>query len=335
MFNWNIIGHQNIINFLEQEIINKNLVHAYLFYGPKQIGKKTLAKKFIQSLMCYSAGQREMLPCGKCEHCRQILKNVHPDVFWFKKEASKKDISIEQIRQLQNNLGVHSFFKSYKIAVIEDADQMNLASANALLKTLEEPTLKTILILITEHLNRLPKTIISRSQKIKFSPVANEEIFDYLVNQNIDRHKARDLSNLANGRPGRALILAKSDEIWQAYMSQIDSFFWLLEASRGDKIKFAARFLGSRSNLVEKTAILGPVLNLWQLILRDFILHKLNQSDKIINSSLVNKIANRQDKYSLLDLVKLEKNIDLTKRHLQMNVNVRLALENLLLAIPS
>lgn len=331
--NWNIIGHQKIIHFLEAAIVNNKLAQAYLFYGPAHLGKKVLTKKFIQILMCYyNEPNKSNIPCEECVHCQQIEKNIHADIFWLKKEPDKKDISIEQIRELQHSLSVYSLFKSYKIAVIEGAEFLNLASANALLKTLEEPSKRTVIILIADHLGKIPKTILSRTQKIKFLPLPTKEIYDYLVNQNVDRDQARHLSNLSNGRPGRALIFLNNSEMWPAYLSQLKVFFSLIMSSRVNKIKFAAKFLAGKESLLEKINILMPTLNLWQLIIRDLILSKLNQNDKIINSLELNKIIKISQDYSLEKLINLQKYIELTKQQLRLNVNPQLALENLLLS---
>lgn len=333
-FNWQIIGHNKITHFLEQAIKNGSLSHAYLFYGPKSIGKKTLVKKFILNLMCYSSDpNKSNIPCEECDQCRQIKKNIHPDVTWIKKENDKKDITVEQIRELQDKLAVHSFFKNYKIAVIENVEQMNLASANALLKTLEEPTKKTILILTSQNVNKIPKTVLSRVQKIKLLPVSTKEIFDHLIKHELTREHANHLANLAAGRPGRALIFLYNKDLWQVYLDQVKNFFSLANTSRINKLKFAEKFLAGKETLVQKVEMITPVLNLWQLIIRDLFLHKVEQDDKIINITANEMISKIDSKYSLIDLINLQKYINITKYYLQKNVNPRLALENLLLKL--
>ncbi len=335
MFNWQIIGHQKITHFLENAIQNDALNHAYLFYGPKQVGKKTLVKRFILSLMCYTDNpHKSQIPCEVCNQCQQIKKNVHPDVFWIEKENDKKDITVEQIRELRHKLSRYSFFKSYKIAIIKDAEQMNLASANALLKTLEEPAKRTILILISQNIERIPKTVLSRVQKIKLLPVPTKEIFDYLIKQGEDRMRAKYVASVAAGRPGRALAFLHNKELWQAYLMQLRNFFLLVKSSRTNRLKFAEKFLSGKHTLtlVQKNAMLIPFLNLCQLIIRDLMLYKINQSDNIINVAAIDDFNQISGKYSLANLINLEKNIDLTKKYLQMNVNPRLALENLLLS---
>ncbi len=333
MFNWEIIGHENITDFLELSIKNDKLVHAYLFCGSKQLGKKTLVKKFTQNLMCYfSKNSSDEIPCGKCEHCKQIQKNIHPDVIWLKKEVDKKNITVEQIRNLEKKLSVHSFFKSYKIAIIENAENLNLASANALLKTLEEPTKRTIIILIADKIKNIPTTVLSRTQKIKFLPVNKKDIYNYLIAQNLDSNQAINLSNISNGRPGRAISFLRNKEMWQAYQTQLNLFLSLAKSNRVSKFKFAEKFLKNKDSLINKINILTPILNLWQLVVRDLTLCKLQQNDKIINTVEKEKIDLLAQKYSLLNLVNLQNNIEQTKRYLQINVNPRLVLENLLLA---
>ncbi|PIP29416.1 hypothetical protein COX27_01465 [Candidatus Kuenenbacteria bacterium CG23_combo_of_CG06-09_8_20_14_all_36_9] len=330
MFSWNLIGHEAITTHLEAAIKNHKLAHAYLFCGAKQLGKKTLVKKFIQTILCYEQNYgAEQIPCGVCEHCLETAKNTHTDIFWLKKETDKKDITVEQIRELQNNLSLHSFFKSYKIGVIEEAENLNLASANALLKTLEEPSAKVILILITNKANQLPATIISRVQKIKLLPIAHKKIYDYLMATGKTREEAKILAHLSTGRPGRALSFLKIPEFWNSYQSQTKLFFSLLNNSKTNKIKFAANVLANK-DITDKSKVILPLLNIWQILSRDLLLSKMNQNDKIINIAEQEKISLISQRYPLSKILAQQKQIEQTKIMLAMNVNPRLALENLL-----
>jgi len=331
MFSWNIIGHKAITTFLEAAIKNHKLSHAYLFYGIRQLGKKTLVKKFIQSILCYEQNPKSpQIPCDVCEHCLEIHKNTHSDIFWLKKETDKKEISVEQIRELQNNLALHSFFKSYKIGIIEEAENLNAASANALLKTLEEPSRKVILILIANKLNRLPPTIVSRVQKIKLLSVANKEIYDYLVSVGESREEAKILAHLANGRPGRALSFLKIPEFLPTYTAQTKIFFSLLNNSKNNKIKLAEKILSGKENIADKTKAILPWLNIWQILSRDLLLSKLGQNDKIINIRDKERISLLGQKYPLEKIIAQQKQIEQTRTMLMANVNPRLVLENLL-----
>ena len=141
---------------LEKSVKNNKLAHAYLFLGQENLGKMALAKQFVKIAQCGLEKSEEKInkiPCGECRSCRDIEKNIHPDILIIKpeaqdkKKASKKtSIGIGQIRSLQRQLSFYPHSAPYKIAIIDNADKMTQEAANALLKTLEEPSGKAILI---------------------------------------------------------------------------------------------------------------------------------------------------------------------------------------------
>lgn len=184
-----IIGHKNITSFLEKSVKNGEISHAYLFYGPSHLGKKAVASHFAEVILG-----------------RPIAN--HPDVYLVGRERDEKEsklaknISIEQIRELERKLSLSSFLNSYKIGIIEEAETMSEEAANSLLKTLEEPTPKTVIILLSTSTSALPATIVSRCQTLKFLPVAKEKIYDHLLNLGAGRDEARDLSGISFGKPG-------------------------------------------------------------------------------------------------------------------------------------
>src|SRR3989344_1191746 len=166
---WPIVGHSHIVSYLQNSLNNLKLAHAYLFVGLDHVGKAAVAGYFINSLVCQNLEVEALaVPCGECQSCRQALSGNHPDVYWLARELNektdklKKNISIEQVRQLQNKLSLRSFLNSYKIAVVSEAQTLSAEAANSLLKTLEEPSARTVLILLAENLARLPQTIVSR-----------------------------------------------------------------------------------------------------------------------------------------------------------------------------
>jgi len=177
----NIIGHKNIVSFLEKSLKNKQIAHAYLFYGPKHLGKKTIAENFAEMLL------------------GQPIVN-HPAIYFVKRERKEKEnkmaqnISIEQIRELERKLSLSSFLNSYKIGIIEEAETMSIEAANSLLKTLEEPTPKTVIILLASNISVLPATIVSRCQVLKFLPVAKEKIYNHLLSLGASRDEALNLT---------------------------------------------------------------------------------------------------------------------------------------------
>jgi len=338
--NWQIIGHQNIIKFLENCIFSGRLSHAFLFYGQKQIGKKEVAKQFAKALLCYEGrrvglkNKKDQLniPCNSCENCIEFDKKTHADFYWLEKGKQDKNITVEQIRELRMSLASRSFFKSYKVAIISGAEFMSLSAANALLKTLEEPKGKTVIILIADKTETIPKTILSRTQKIKFLPVAKKDIYDYLLKvKELDRARALELSSISAGRPGRALLFAQYPEFWQRYILTVNNFFKLLSSKRHEKINFVANLFEDNKKLVVQVNTVLPLLNLWQLLLRDILLLKLSLSDKIINSRVTGELEKLEPFFNLNKIKFLNSRIEETKILLNQNTNPKLVLENLLL----
>lgn len=166
----NIIGNSSVQEYLQKVIENKSFAHAYVFSGPQHIGKTTFAEWFINNIICDE----------RCEiHLEEKHNQIYPDFYFLEREEGKKDISVEQVRKLIGSLQMTSLLGNYKVAVINGAEYLNSASSNALLKALEEPTSKTLLILLTSNEEHLLQTIRSRSVIIRLQSVSREEMTRY------------------------------------------------------------------------------------------------------------------------------------------------------------
>ncbi len=170
---WQIIGHKAQLDRLANTIVTGKLAHAYIFSGPAGVGKKTIARRLAQALLSGNSpspgASRHPLPEGE----GQAEGYFHPD---FIEVTSNGEIKIAQIRELVYKLSLRPYSAAYKVAVIDEAHEMNAEAANALLKSLEEPKPQTIIILITSNPTRLPKTIVSRAQKITFGALTIAEL---------------------------------------------------------------------------------------------------------------------------------------------------------------
>lgn len=311
-----IIGHHKNIYFLEKSIVNNQLSHAYLFYGPKHIGKTKVAEYFIARLFC----QNKKNPCGQCVSCQQILKRIHPDVFWLSGSLKKEKIGIGQIRQVQEFLFSSPFAASHKIAIIEEADNLTLQAANSFLKVLEEPPKKSIVILITRSFNDLLPTLRSRCQILRFSfPPKNEIIAHLRDDFSLNKKESLEVFNLALGQPGLAIGFARDAEKVEQKRELISQFISLLNKnSAEDKFKLAGLIMDYEQGL-DNLLIIG----------RDLILTKLDipPSNEFFEKQL--KILSQ--KYSQKNLQTFIENIFQTKLLLASNVNPKIAIENLLI----
>lgn len=160
-----------ILPLIEAKRLNR-LPHALLFLGPNNIGKKEAARAFANTVLC-SQSDNKGNPCQTCHACRLIQANSHPDLILIEPEEGARNIKIDQIRQVVDFVNESAMQGGYRVIIIHPANAMNTNAANALLKTLEEPSQNTLFILITHQKSDLPATITSRCQRIVFSGADN------------------------------------------------------------------------------------------------------------------------------------------------------------------
>jgi DNA polymerase-3 subunit delta' len=182
---------------------------ALLITGNKGLGKQDLANQFAFSLLC-AAPQDNGLYCGHCERCLLLNAKTHPDFIQIRPDEPAKSITIGQIRSLVTRLTLKPHFDSWRVVIVSPADVMNNAAANAFLKYLEEPTERTVILLITDKPTRLPATVVSRCQKLNVIKPDKETVFAWLKEQNLEILDSEVISlyGLAQGSPLLALDYA-------------------------------------------------------------------------------------------------------------------------------
>ncbi|MBA3563289.1 MAG: DNA polymerase III subunit delta' [Gammaproteobacteria bacterium] len=192
---------------MRRALLQQRMPHALLLEGPEGLGKRPFAGWVSLLVLCEApAAETETRPCGKCRSCRWIAAGTHPDAFDLQPEEDKKWIAIEQVRELVEKLSLKSFARKGKVAVIWPASSLTSNAANSLLKTLEEPTSGTLLMLITSRPARLPATIRSRCQRLRFTVPPPAEASAWLTAQNEGTDWPR-LLELGGGAPLAALAL--------------------------------------------------------------------------------------------------------------------------------
>lgn len=192
-----------------------SLPHALLLGGAAGLGKRAFAEAFVRAHLCERP--RDGFACGACRTCVLLDAGTHPDRILVTFEVNEKtgklrtEIVVEQIRALSSRLALSPQFGGWKIAVIDPADAMNPAAANALLKTLEEPTAASLILAVADQPWRLPATIRSRCQRIDFAVPARADALAWLRAQGATEPETA--LEAAGGNPGRALSFAQGDEL--------------------------------------------------------------------------------------------------------------------------
>lgn len=154
-------------DLLKQAADRDRLAHAYLLVGPSQGAGGDLATRLIQRLVCIAGTSAR--PCGTCGPCRKAFARTWPDATWLEPESKSRQLRIEAVRELINTLSKSALTGGWKIGVLQDADRLTPQAANALLKTLEEPSAQTLLLLLSEQPQALLPTIISRCQRVNLA----------------------------------------------------------------------------------------------------------------------------------------------------------------------
>lgn len=172
---------------LRQYIQQNRIPHALLISGANGIGKQDLVRQFAYSLLCTKA-DADGFYCRECRSCRLIESKTHPDYFEISPNEGKTTIAVEQVRKLIAETYLKPQFDAYRVIVINPADSMTLSAANAFLKCLEEPTDRTVFMLITARFNKIPATIASRCQKIEIAYPEAESLTSWMKEQGINQN---------------------------------------------------------------------------------------------------------------------------------------------------
>ncbi|MEP6898986.1 MAG: DNA polymerase III subunit delta' [Rhodanobacter sp.] len=218
------------------------LPHAMLLCGPVGMGKRAFATRFVNGLLCQQPVDGEA--CDRCRSCLLVAAGSHPDLvsmtFGLRKDGVQRaEIVVDQIRELSSRLAMRSQFGGWQVATIDPADAMNMAAANALLKTLEEPSAQTMLILLADTPSRLPQTIRSRCQRIEFQSPATATALAWLQAEGVT-DPARALE-AAGGNPGLARAWAQQGALDQRVEVRKD--LAALAAGRGQPLEVVRRWL--------------------------------------------------------------------------------------------
>lgn len=208
-----IVGQARAVARLRAAMQSGKAHHAYLFEGPEGVGKRTTALALAAAWNCERAPGEG---CGACGPCEKIAAGTHPDLIQFPvfDEEGKVAKQAERVRELIAQVGFPPHEGRARLVLVDPAHELNATAANILLKTLEEPPPGTHFVLITTAASRLLTTIRSRCQRVLFVPMTEAEITDQLVrNHGVDGAAAAQAAALAGGSIGRALQLAKSEEL--------------------------------------------------------------------------------------------------------------------------
>ena len=321
-----IIGQESIKKHLQTAIKTGNLSHAYIINGEYGSGRQTIASALAKTIQCQSKTD-DTDACGVCTSCKQAESHNHPDIKYITHD--KTSISVNDIReQLNNDISIKPYSSEYKIYIIPDANKMTEQAQNAHLKTIEEPPVYAIIILLTENCDSLLPTIRSRCVTLTMNPVEKDKICTYLENKfQLEPEQAQIAANYCQGNIGKAIRFASSSD----FIEMKNQVLKLLKNL--DSMDIASIIDTIKEFSTHKNDI-NDYLDLMLLWYRDVLMFKVTKDANLLlysdEYSAISEQATKRDYENIENIIAA---IDKAKVRLKANVNFDVTIELMILAM--
>ena len=320
-----IIGQDMIKEHLQGALSTGKTSHAYIINGEKSSGKEFIANIFAMALQCENPGSE---PCCECTACKQADSKNHPDIIRVSHEKPNT-ISVDDIRtQVNGDIMIKPYKGPKKVYIINEAEKMNMAAQNALLKTLEEPPEYGVIILLTTNLEAFLQTIISRCIVLTMKPVSDSQIQEFLMKEyHLPDYKAAVCAAFARGNVGKARQLASSED-FDNIKEEAVTLLKYIDEMEIHEITKAIKKMG------EYKLEINDYLDILAIWYRDALLFKATKDvNHLIFKEEIQYIKKTASRSTYEGIEIIIKALDNAKRRLSANVNFDLTMELLLLTI--
>ena len=340
-----IVGHEQIIEHLQNAITMDKVSHAYILNGPDKSGKMMIAEAFAQTLQCEAVNKKlEELagvteserienkftaePCMECHSCKQAAGKNQPDIIYVSHEKPNT-ISVDDIRaQINNDIAIKPYSSPYKIYIMNEAEKMTPQAQNAILKTLEEPPEYAVIMLLTSNVNGLLPTILSRCVVLNMKPVADDLVRNFLMQQlQVPDYKAEVCVAFARGNIGKAKSLASSEDFDNIKNEALSLLKYIQDMDLSE-------ITAAIKKITEYKLQINDYLDLIAIWYRDVLLFKATSDVNHLvfreEISAIRRVAQRSSYEGIEEVIEA---LDKAKRRLDANVNFDLTMELLMLEI--
>jgi len=331
---WGLIGNEPAVSRLRRDIAQNRVRHAYLFTGPPAIGKRTLSLRFAQALNCQRPGRPgDFCAPGDpaaCRVCRGVPNETEPDLHVLTPEVS---IRVDEIRQLQSRLALAPYGGRWRIALLPDFHQATVSSANAMLKTLEEPPSRVVLLLTSPEQELLLPTVVSRCEVVPLRRVATDTIVKSLLERGVAPQQADLLAAVADGRPGRAISLAMDSEAAEERTVALQEISDLMQMGIHRRFANVERLIG-KGELVEQRRRVENTLLEWISLWRDLVHQGYEAELAARNPDFAPAVGRGSNRLAAEERHSTLRALAASLQAVEANANLRLTLEALLLDLP-
>lgn len=320
-----IIGHEQIIEHLQNAITMDKISHAYILNGPDKAGKKMIAEAFAMTLQCE---KKEKNPCLECHSCKQAINYNQPDIIYVQHEKPNT-ISVDDIRnQVNRDIDVKPYGSQYKIYIVDEAEKMNIQAQNALLKTIEEPPAYAVILLLTSNADAFLPTIRSRCVTLNLKVVPDKMIKKYLMEQRgVPDYQADVCVAFAQGNVGKAIALASSEDFNELKSAAVQ----LMKRIKDIDLYELTEAVKQISEFKLQINDYFDIMMIWY---RDILLYKATLDvNGLIFKDEIYDIKKQASKSSYNGIETILDALEKAKLRLNANVNFDLVMELLLLTI--
>lgn len=286
MYGYEILHEQiaeNLINNIRQGVANQ----AYIFEGERGVGSKECARLFASALVCKNTSSA---PCGACNACIMAKAESHPDIYELTPVDGKRNISVDQIRGVVTDAYTKPYESGKKVYIIAYGDDMNEQAQNAFLKVLEEPPEYAVFVILAENNESLLPTIRSRCTSIRFNPVADKKVEEYIKKNYPESTEKLDfLVQYASGVVGDVEKILNAENFVPLRRESLDKLEALLSERKLDAYQ-VAEFLEENKDDADL------VLRFWQGFLRDMMLIQSGVNNLVKSTDFIDNLINLANK---------------------------------------
>ncbi|MDE6891500.1 MAG: DNA polymerase III subunit delta' [Lachnospiraceae bacterium] len=321
-----IVGQEQLREHLENAVRMNKVSHAYIINGERNAGKEFIARTFAMALQCED--RQGVEPCQECHSCKQAQSGNHPDIIFVTHEKPGT-IGVDDIRkQINGDVAIKPYSGPKKIYIVREGEKMTVQAQNALLKTLEEPPEYAVILILTDNVNALLPTILSRCVVLNMKPVKDARIKEYLMeNMEIPDYKANICVAFARGNVGKARLLANSEEFDKVKEEALTLLKYIGEMELHEIVAAIRKINEYKFDVNDYM----DILSIWY---RDVLLFKATHDvNNLIFREEIQSIRKVADKSTYEGIERIIDALQKSKQRLNANVNFDLTMELLLLTI--